>query len=466
MKIINSAFWLCLLPCWLLLSLSSCQDTDWLDIKRSKADVMPETLADFQAILDNHLVVNLTCPVLGQISSDNVYVPDDRLASISVSERNAYVWTKDLYEGGSSSEFSNTSVSIAYANIVLERMGVTDEKSAGTAANIKGQALFLRAFATYQLAQLFCKTYDPAAAATDAGLQLRSSSDPNVVTGRSSVQQTYDRILADALEAASLLPQEQLYMTRPTSAAAHGLLAKVYLVMGSFAQALEHADLALKAHDKLLDFNSDLVQPASTYRFPAFNAARKNPEILFYAEGISLASTNPSRGVTFVDTTLYRSYQENDLRKTFFYTVGANGFYMPVGRYTGSTTAFTGIAANELYLILAECEARAGNTAKARQKLNQLLENRYKRGTFSGLEAADAASALKLILAERRKELAFTGQSRWEDLRRLNREANFLTALKRNSNGKRFELAPNDKRYVFPFPDLEIQMSGITQNER
>lgn len=459
--------WYWLLPILgMLAGLTSCQDNDWLNVKRNKADVMPETLADLQAVMDNHFVVNLGYPVLGQISSDNVYVPDDRLNSASTSERNAYVWAKDLYEGGVSAEFANPNERITYANIVLERIGAADEKSSPQAANIRGQALFLRAFATYQLTQLFCKTFNPGSSSTDLGVQLRYSSDPNTVVPRSSVQQTYDRILQDATEAALLLTADQLYTTRPSSAAAHGLLAKVHLVMGSFELALREAQLALQAHGALLDFNSELVEPKATYRFPAFNAARKNPEILFYAEGVAMASTNPSQSIAFVDSLLYGSYQDNDLRKTLFYTMAPGGLYLPVGRYTGTTRPFTGIAVNELYLIMAECQAREGNAEAGMQTLNLLLKNRFKQGTFSGLNAVDAASALRLILAERRKELAFTGQCRWEDLRRLSGTPDFSLTLKRDSNGKHYTLDPGDKRYVFPFPDLEIQLSGIVQNER
>ncbi|WP_291032458.1 RagB/SusD family nutrient uptake outer membrane protein [Dyadobacter sp. 50-39] len=444
--------------------LVSCGDTDWLDVKRYKADVMPHTFADLQAIMDNHFVVNLNYPVLGQISADDIYIPDDRLNSASVAERNAYIWAKDIYQGAASSEFAGPNEKISYANIVLERLPLADQTSESERAGIKGQALFLRSFATYQLAQLFCKAYDPATAGQDPGLQLRASSDPNLTSQRSTVQQTYDRILADALEAVELLPQQQPYRTRPTKAAAHGMLAKAYLVMGMFQQALNHADLALKDQAKILDFNSDIIQPSSTYRFPSFTAQRSNPEILFHAESMGLASVNPSQAITFIDSGLTSSYQNNDLRKTLFFRVDAQGRFQHVGRYTGTARVFTGIAANEMLLIQAECHARLGNTTEAISRLNLLLKNRFKAGTFTELQVSDKDSALNLILSERRKELVFTGQARWEDLRRLAKERPM--PLRRRANGMEYALLPGDKRYVLPFPDLEIQLSGILQNQR
>ncbi len=70
------------------------------------------------------------------------------------------------------------------------------------------------------------------------------------------------------------------------------------------------------------------------------------------------------------------------------------------------------------------------------------------------------------ILEERRKELPFTGQLRWEDLRRLNKDQRFAKILVRTIAGNEYQLLPNSKRYVFPIPDIEIELSGIPQNER
>lgn len=446
------------------LLLLSCGGGDWLDVKRYNADVMPQSIADLQAIMDNPFAVNLRYPVLGQICSDDVYIPDDRLNSASAYERNAYIWAKDIFQGAASPEFANPNEKITYANIVLERLPLTGQSTTAEATNLKGQALFLRSFATYQLAQLFCKTYQAESARDDPGLQLRSSSDPNLTVARSSVQQTYQRILDDALEASSLLPAHQPYATRPTAAAAHGLLAKVYLVMGMFEDALTHSDLALKAYPELLDFNSQIVQPSATYRFPVFNAPRPNPEIIFYAESMGVASIDPGQQITYIDSVLTGSYQNNDLRKTLFFRSAAKGRLQHVGRYTGTARAFCGIAANELLLISAECHARTGNPPAAISQLNKLLKKRFKEGTFIELDARDADSTLNLILFERRKELVFNGQTRWEDLRRLSKER--PVKLMRHANGLNYELVPGDKRYVLPFPDLEIQLSGIAQNPR
>ena len=127
---------------------------------------------------------------------------------------------------------------------------------------------------------------------------------------------------------------------------------------------------------------------------------------------------------------------------------------------------FAGIATNEVYLIRAESLARLGQKDAAMQVLNALLVKRWRTGTYVPLVAVDAEDALKKILVERRKEVPFHANLVWEDLRRLNKDSRFARTLTRVIAGVTYTLAPNDKRYTLPIPDLEIQLTGIPQNER
>lgn len=446
--------------------MSACQ-TDWLEVKRSKSDVMPASLADLQAILDNNIVVNSNYPMLGLVGSDNIYIPDERLGQASVKERNAYLWNADIYRGGAASEFSGPSQKIAYANIVLERLQKLSGPNGGPAQdNVKGQALFLRAYALHAMAQLFCKTFSQASADGDAGLQIRHLSDPSHKVTRSSVQETYRSIATDAAAAFELLAEKPLYVTRPGKAAAAGLLARMHLNMGDYDKALGWADAALQSSSQLLDFN--LVDKAASgiFAFAAYANKHQNPEVIFYAEGATGAATYGGYGVSFADTLLVRTYKPNDLRKALYFSKNANGLFEPTGTYTGSISAFYGLATNELYLIKAECLARLGQHQQAMALLNKLLAHRYQAGKYVAMQAGDARAALKVILDERRKELAFYGHTRWSDLRRLNLQEGQTITINRISSGTPYQLLPNSQRYVLPFPDLELQLSGIDQNPR
>ncbi|MDR6809669.1 tetratricopeptide (TPR) repeat protein [Dyadobacter sp. BE34] len=442
-----------------------CQkQNEWLDVKRSLSDVAPSTLADMQAILDNSNFFNASYSMLALLGTDNLYLSDKNLSAISQIERNVYLWAKDLFQTAPSTDFSSGYVKISAINIVLE--GLDKMKLSGAeqsmASQIEGQARFQRAFAYYSLAQLFCKPFHAQTASTDLGLQLRTSSDPNIVVKRSTVAQTYDFILSDLNRALEILPESPTHLTRPGKRACRGLMAKVYLAMGDYENAKRFADQALGSKFDLLDFNSEIIKKDDPFLFPAYSNPHQNPELVFYAASQSWASMWPVYGVANVDSTLYDSYSAGDLRKTMFFRQDSEGRPIFTGSYTGTYYNFGGIAINEILLILAESLARTGDADGGLALVNKLLFSRFKTGAFKPYIHHGEQSSLRIIVDERRKELAFTAQLRWEDLRRLPPQK----PLTRLYQGVRYELGAGDPRWVFPFPDQEVNLSSIEQNIR
>ncbi|THU40814.1 RagB/SusD family nutrient uptake outer membrane protein [Niastella caeni] len=454
---------------FLIVILNSCnKQNEWLEEKRLKNEVILKSLQDFQALLDNTDVMNNNYPTIGLIATDNLYIANASLSGISATERNSYIFAKDVYAGSTPSDYSYQKIS--YANIVLEGLqNIEIDPSIETNYNnIKGQALFFRALSYYASAQLFCKPFVTATATSDLGIVLRQSSDPNIVYQRATIQATYDQIISDLSTSIELLPVQQLYTTRPSQTSAKALLSKVYLSMGDYSKSFVYANEVLNTYNTLLDYNSNLVSTTSTFRFPAFttNASTANPEIIFYAAGIGYDASIFAFGVQFVDSLLYQSYENNDRRKLVLYKNNGGVQVKYAGSYTGTFFNFWGIATNEMYLIRAECYARQGNASLAMNDLNSLLKKRYNTGTFTDLTAANSNDALSKVLKERRKELPFTGQIRWEDLRRLNQDSQFSVTINHIYNNVTYSLSPNDKKYVFPIPDREIQLSGVEQNDR
>ena len=235
------------------------------------------------------------------------------------------------------------------------------------------------------------------------------------------------------------------------------MLARVYLSMQDYDNALIYADACLQQYNTLIDYNPP-ISTTSTSPFLPFN-----DEVIF---NITLNNYGIFFGTrAIIDSTLYKSYNTNDLRRTiFFRTVSGNPVWK--GSYFGGSTKFSGLATDEVYLIRAECNARKGNTAPALADLNTLMQKRWKNTvTFPPVTAIDADDALRKILIERRKELIFRGL-RWTDLRRLNKDTRFAVILTRTVTGQPNTLPNNDQRYVLPIPDDVIRISGIAQNPR
>jgi starch-binding outer membrane protein, SusD/RagB family len=447
-----------------IVEIASCNKKEFLEAIPDTNLFIPTTLDDCQALLDNDIVMNET-PVLGEVSADNFYMPNSYWQTLIATEKNTYVWLSQTFEGlaGNIADWNPPYRQVFYSNIILEALGkliVTPENENRWKA-IKGAALFARAHAFYQVAQIFAPTYISNNSGKTLGIPLRLTAGVDEKSIRSTLQETYDRIIFDLLEASKLLPTEFPFNNRNRSSrpAAFALLARVYLSMDNYAAAKYNADSCLSLYNTLINY--DTLNSQALVPFTKFNT-----ETIYQSQFIT---GNVLRGLSLpnciIDSTLYRSYAVNDLRSTiFFRTHPTSGNLNPKGSYTGTNQLFTGLATDEVYLIRAECEARLGNTQAAMNDLNRLLTKRWKTNTFVPLSAPNADSALRVILIERRKELPFRGL-RWTDLRRLNKAGANIT-LTRKLGNQIYELKPNDLRYTLLIPPDVIALSGIQQNPR
>jgi starch-binding outer membrane protein, SusD/RagB family len=442
------------------LGLFSCNKKEFLD-ERPRSDLfVPTTLEDFQALLDNDIVISLT-PVLGELSADNYYLLQSSWIPLSTKEKNAYTWEKDTYGGeGKVVDWNTPYEQVLNANVVLDGL----KNVARTADNwqqwntVKGGALFIRAYAFYNLAQVFALPYNAATANTDLGIPLKLTPAVDEKVQRSTLEQTYTQILNDLLEAKTLLPDTLSSLRiRPNKPAAFAQLARVYLSMRSYNNAGANADSSLQLYKALIDYN---YRDANSTR--PFD--RLNVETMYQSKFVE---TNVLKGVSgngLVDTNLYNNYSTNDLRRSLFFYTNLLGKLTFRGSYTGLITAFTGLATDETYLIRAECKARANDVTGAMNDLNTLLIQRWKAGTFVPFTATNWQDALNTILLERRKELPCRGV-RWTDIRRLNLETPNIKPV-RFINNQSYELPVNSPRYALPIPPDVEQLGNYTQNER
>jgi hypothetical protein len=447
----------------------SCKKS-WLEEKPDNSLAVPSTIEDLQALLDNASGnggpgMNTSQNILDELANGDLYLTESKYNPRSELERNVYIWASDIY--GSSANYTEWIYPysrILNTNVVLESIGkIAENRSSENAwKQVKGSALFYRAYSFYDIAKLFCKPFDAKTAISDLGIPLRLGSNFNDKSTRSSVQETYDRIVKDLKEAEILLPvvkpDQKLYKFRPTKATANAMLARVYLSMSNYDSALKYSDKCLQLYNNLIDYNTIPINNNGA-AFTAFNE-----EVIFHNEGNAWFSLF---GFVFlVDHSLYNMYDDNDLRKSLFFNL-KNGDIQFKGNYTGnSIVLFSGLTTDEMYLIKAESLARKGQITEAMVELNSLLQKRWTNSIpYSEITSTSQMDALNRILAERRKELCFRGL-RWSDLRRLNLDPAFATSLTRVMNGKTYTLSPNDPKYVFPIPNTVIDLTGMAQNQR
>jgi len=432
---------------------TSCSREEFLNAKPDASMTVPATLAHYQALMDSDAAMNGAggfmplYPAMSEIGTDNVWFPDQRYTkNIDEHIRSVYTWDADPYSGMDVKDWNRPYLVVLHCNLVLEGLRAI-EKNADNREQwelIQGMALFHRSHAFAMLASVFAPAYEKEKADQSVGIPLRMSADVGEKLVRSTLGQTYGRITDDLEQAILLLPEEPLYKTRPSKRACRALLSRIYLWMGDFERSNAYADLCLKANDRLLDYND---YPTNVnYPFPRFNE-----EVIFNCT-MMLLSTQVR-----LDTNLYKSYDQDDLRRVLFFKGQSPGdghrFY---GNYEGTGYFFAGLANDELYMTRAETFARLGEEELALADLNKLLKSRWRMqdgvSTYIPYTESDPKKLLEIILQERRKQLVWRGL-RWPDLKRLNLEPEHATVLSRIADGETFELQANSPRYVYPVPD-------------
>jgi len=440
----------------------------YLDAKSNQAFVTPQSLNDLQALLDNSSQINLgQYPGLLEMATDDFFLSYTQLSALTPFEQESYTWSTQMNfdQSATNQNWLNAFRPVFISNAVLDELENVDKNDHTFSQRIEGSALFIRAFSLWNLAQVFCPPYEKGGSNNAPGLPLRTTPDFNVPSVRSTVSETYSKIIDDLKGAIKLLPVKQLYPTRPGKWAAYAALARTYLSMEEYSLAGVYADSCLQIDRTLIDYNT--LTPTAARPFAVFH-----PETIFFSYSNGASILNPTRAN--IDTLLYRSYLSNDLRKTVFFQSSTGGNVGFKGSYSGSLsgTFFNGLATDELYLIKAECLAREGKYLESMTWLNSLLFTRWntKGGTpFQNVVANSSEEALFKILLERRKELLMRGL-RWSDLRRLNRDPRFSKDLIRiidtGSLKTSYILKPGSLNYTMEIPADVIRITGMQQNSR
>lgn len=419
----------------------------FLETKPNKRLLVPYAATDLQTILDNISIMN-NYMALASFSADEFVLADNSLERVNDYIATAYLWLRDNYKGAGLGEWTSIYQQIFYSNIVLDAIENLPANNIEKRSQLQGSALFYRAMGMYQVSQLFAKPYSTENL-NALGVPYPLESDVNIRPGRGTVKQVYEQLLQDLIQAEKLLPNMADTKNRPGKQACDALLARIYLIMGDYTNALLYANKTLTINNQLLDYNSG---KAGSLPFASV-LPNGNEEVIFYQRRFNFSIFTLS--VCKLETEFDKSFAVNDLRKVHSFTDRGNGFV--------SFKGYEGLTTSEAYLIKAECLARLGDRDEALKVLNQLCITRFITGTYIPYAVNTTDEALQIIISERRKDLFGRGL-RWTDLRRLGRDPKLAVTLKRIYNGTEYTLLPNGDGYVFKIPDNEVLVSGIQQN--
>lgn len=326
------------------------------------------------------------------------------------------------------------------ANKILEGLETVKVTSQSLFNQIKGETLCIRAWAHFNLVQLYAKRYDSGSTNSQDGIPYRESSETGELAG-SSVEEVYYKINTDLDGACTLLAGIEVNdLNHYSEMVAWGLKARVALAMQDYTNAAKYAaksiSLAeeegrqLMSGDELYcgfaDITSDTKEPMYAAMTP------DDQTVYFYSFYAYMSwnfnSTAIRQGVKCINAETYDTMSETDQRRAWWDPTGeesvpttsyAQNVYQN-RKFTARSTAnavgdvaFMRLA--EMYLTEAEALARAGKDSDAQTVFTAFQITRDPSYVSLGNTGDDLAEE---IMNSRRVELWGEG-FRFYDLKRL-----------------------------------------------
>lgn len=347
-------------------------------------------------------------------------------------------------------------------------------------ANVKAEALALRAFAYFRLIQYFQNTY--IGHENDPGVPVYT--EPTLEgKGRGTVQDVYNQILEDLNDAITLFDANE--MARPDVShldgmVARGILARVSLVMNKWGDAAKYASEAYAASAGVMsreDFQGGFADAYATNWM--WGLPVNDEQSTIYASWFSHVDMTIGgyAGLgympKYMSSVLLGKMVDGDVRKelvTPIYDEDADGNPVFVGNenYKFSAGDFNGdyvmMRPEEMLLIEAEAKARLTQEGDAKTLLDDLRANRYTGDVTTSTNTGD--DLIEEILLERRIELWCEGFTLL-DIKRLKKGVNRDPNDHNPTMALNMTVEPESPMFTYMIPQDEIDNNpAITEADQ
>ncbi len=360
-----------------------------------------------------------------------------------------------------------------------------------------GECYFLRAFCHFNLVRIFAKPYTQEPASP--GIILRTSSSDPAQKARSTVEEVYKSVIADAETGASLMNQSR-GVQYATKEAAWALLSRAFLYKNE-------NDSTISYSDKVINSGKFSLETAATYPALFANPTTAQETIFCIAftskddygkasiSSMLYSDGNSGWGEEYASKPLrdaMAAYPE-DVRWSYIIPLkdgngnlqqknGIDIYYISKFSFQGGSPSLSSpimFRLAEMYLNKAEAEAKKGMTAAALNDVDMIRKNRGLQNSLYNQVVPAGSALLDVVLKERRIELAFEGHRAFDVYRNkqnMNRTywGYHLPGLKetdidlsRNPSGYANMIVNyNDPKIIYYIPIDEIQANPLcTQNK-
>ncbi|WP_163398311.1 RagB/SusD family nutrient uptake outer membrane protein [Flavobacterium fluviatile] len=458
------------IACLLALGVTFASCENYLD-DAPKGSKIPTTLADYEAFLrDEYTNHRVDITGASQLLNDQ-YVTVASLASNRLYNAN-YMWDENAdriaLKVSDETMYYSSYAGISTFNLIIENALSTTNATEAEQRVVWAEAKVLRAMNYFNLVNFYADTYDASTASTKLSVPLITSANINAPNKQVTIQEMYDFILNDVKEALPYLPKVSQTALHPNLGAGYAFYSRVYLQMNNYTEALKYADLALAENNKLYDWiafynaNKTLIETPANYTTFTSPMGFNYVENYTYRHG-TYNSLTTENSIPVERAARFESGDARFLSRWKIYTVGAETYYR---RTLSGAFNFGGITTVEVYLIKAECLARANQISDALAVLNTVRKTRILPASYQDISTTDKAIALKAIFRTKNNELTNT-LIPFADARRLNAEGVYPVSFSKVANGTTYTLSSTSHMWTMPFPQGAVKNPGngtLTQN--
>ncbi len=491
----------------LTMSLNSCKDAyDIVQDGELSSDTVFRTTSDLKSYLLGSVYTSLDNT--NQIAFTSYFTDEAKVDPDNSGwyfDQHRYIITPG--DSFATAIWLNNYVLINRVNTLLQKAETIQPESGEESEynNILAQARVLRAYAYLQLESFFTTDMkDDSALGVILSTQVE---DMYAKLPRSTNGEVWNQVISDLdygysnLNSSESSTQYTPYFV--TKTVVNAIRARVYLYKGDYTNAKKYAEDVIDKSGLSLtqaspfdsadfwDFKkTDLESPYIRMwgDLDTYGANVKSNEIIF-------AFSRPIGGTGGNIANAWAT-NSTDIGGSLFYGVGMNLFSvmdsydddiriynlidnssdfdnnrLVIDKYPGKGSAvlkndLKAFRLSEMYLILAECQARESNWSGVSTSLKAIRDARNINGEAELPTITSLKNALQEILKERRVELCFEGH-RYIDLRRLGKEAG--VSIDRSTLDDIIAtpttLDINDYRWTLPIPASELNgNSSIEQN--
>lgn len=450
----------------LSMTFASCDDR--LDIV-PKGKTTLDKVTDLEALLNQEYNLEESAGLrLGLICNEGfgafVVVPEE-LSQTATSTYAYYTYDESIDRAQLTQEdvvYKAAYKYINYANVVISK--IPDASGDNTLKpQLLAEAKIIRAYMHFLLVNMYAKQYDKATADKEGGIAYVDNTDVSEQKTKLSLQETYDRILADCSdEVIAALPEKNNNVERPDRALGNAVRAYVLRQMKRYDEAVPYAQASLK-------YNGSIEDRSVIMETGVWSLANSLPDNLLYIRGGVRVSP------TFYTITgmTYSCFEEGDY--VLNYDMGAwDLMYGEMFSGIPGTACYNGwdtmgnvwgLTSDRVYYLLAECLIRTGKTEEGLAFVDRVRKYRVENAQPFAAKGVSEKDAMAMMQKAKWVECIATFEN-FFDCKRWNTEEPYARSLTHElGEYGNYTIKPDSPLWVLPFPLNVTRINpSMTQN--